>query len=164
MKVRYFKEIKLTVNGNTKHLLIDTNKTLARVLREDLNLTGTKINCEQGECGACTVIVDEKAVNSCLVLAVTLDGHSVTTIEGLGNSEHLDPLQKAFIKVDALQCGFCTPGMIMSAKALLMMNPNPGIEEIKKSLAGNYCRCTGYKKIIDAVRLAARIIESQGEV
>ena len=150
------KSVALQVNGVWQQLEVDCDKSLARVLREDLGLTGTKINCEQGECGACTVILDGKAVNSCLILAAGLDGRSVTTIEGLTRGGSLDPLQEAFIRKDASQCGFCTPGMIMAAKALLDVNQNPSDEDIRRALAGNYCRCTGYKSIIEAVKDGAR--------
>lgn len=119
-----------------------------------LNLTGTKEACGQGECGACTVLLDNEAVNSCLVLAEQVDGKSVTTIEGLAKDGVLDPLQQAFVDCGAIQCGFCTPGMIMSAKGLLLKNPNPTEEEIKEAVEGNICRCTGYVKIIEAVKQA----------
>ena len=149
------KHIKLQINGHWRELQVECDKTLARVLREDLGLTGTKINCEQGECGACTVLLDGKAVNSCLILAASLDGCEVLTVEGLSQGNQLDPIQEAFIERDASQCGFCTPGMIMSTKALLAENPNPNLIEIQDGLAGNYCRCTGYKSIIEAVQTAA---------
>jgi carbon-monoxide dehydrogenase small subunit len=149
------KRIELHVNGHWKELQVASDQTLARLLREDLGLTGTKINCEQGECGVCTVLLDGKAVNSCLVLAASLDGHEVLTIEGLSEMDRLDPIQEAFIEKDASQCGFCTPGMIMSAKALLDEIPDPGLKDIQDGLAGNYCRCTGYKSIIEAVQTAA---------
>ena len=149
------KHIKLQINGHWGELQVECDKTLARVLREDLGLTGTKINCEQGECGACTVLLDGKAVNSCLILAASLDGCEVLTVEGLSQGNQLDPIQEAFIERDASQCGFCTPGMIMSTKALLAENPNPNLIEIQDGLAGNYCRCTGYKSIIEAVQTAA---------
>ena len=150
------KHIKLQINGQWKELRVAADKTLARVIREDLGLTGTKINCEQGECGACTVLLDGKAVNSCLILAAGLSGREVLTIEGISQGDQLDPIQEAFVEKDASQCGFCTPGMIMSAKSLLMQNPDPSPEEIREALAGNYCRCTGYKSIIEAVQSAAK--------
>ncbi len=149
------KQIKLQINGHWEELQVESDKTLARLLREDLRLTGTKIHCEQGECGVCTVLLDGKAVNSCLVLAASLDGREVVTVEGLSQGDQLDPIQEAFIEKDASQCGFCTPGMIMSAKALLTEIPNPDLQEIQDGLAGNYCRCTGYKSIIEAVQAAA---------
>lgn len=153
------KHIALQINGQWRELQVECDKTLARVLREDLGLTGTKINCEQGECGACTVLLDGKAVNSCLILAASLDGCEVLTVEGLSQGNQLDPIQEAFIEMDASQCGFCTPGMIMSAKALLSENPDPDLEDIQDGLAGNYCRCTGYKSIIEAVQTAAEKIK-----
>ncbi|MBG0770691.1 MAG: (2Fe-2S)-binding protein, partial [Anaerolineaceae bacterium] len=125
------------------------------VLREQLNITGPKECCGIGECGACTVLMDGKSVNSCLVIAVEADGHEIVTIEGLGGPEGLDPIQQAFIDQGGVQCGFCTPGMIMSAKYLLDNNHNPSEEEIAIALSGNYCRCTGYKNIVEAVKAAA---------
>ncbi|KKH60660.1 (2Fe-2S)-binding protein, partial [Methanosarcina mazei] len=132
----------------------DPNKRLLDMLREDFKLTSVKEGCSEGECGACTVIVDGKAVTSCIVLAPQVDGCSVITLEGLSKGGELDKLQQSFIDAGAVQCGFCTPGMILSAKALLMKNPNPAKEEIKKAMSGNICRCTGYKKIIEAVEIA----------
>jgi carbon-monoxide dehydrogenase small subunit len=133
---------------------------LAKVLREQLGLIGTKISCEQGECGACTVIVDGKAVNSCIVLAPEVDGCEVLTIEGLAQHGELDPIQTAFIEEGAVQCGYCTAGMIMSAKALLMENPDPTDPEIREALAGNLCRCTGYQRIVQAVSSAAKKLQA----
>lgn len=150
------KEIILTVNGDKYPITIEANRTLLSVLREELALTGTKEGCGAGECGACTVIMDGKAVNSCLVLAVEAEGCEIITIEGLAEDGKLHPLQEAFIKHQGLQCGFCTPGMIMSAKALLDRNPNPSDEEIKEAIAGNLCRCTGYYHIIEAIREVAK--------
>jgi carbon-monoxide dehydrogenase small subunit len=138
--------------------------TLAKVLRERLGLIGTKISCEQGECGACTVIVDGKAVNSCIVLAPEVDGCEVLTIEGLAQHGELDPIQTAFIEAGAVQCGYCTAGMIMSAKALLMENPDPTDPEIREALAGNLCRCTGYQRIVQAVSSAARKLQTLASV
>jgi len=125
--------------------------TLAEFLREELGLTGTKIGCNEGECGACTVILSGKAINSCLVLAMEADGAEVLTIEGLSQGENLHPLQQAFLEAGAVQCGFCTPGMILTAKALLEENPNPTESEVRKGIEGNICRCTGYNRIIDAI-------------
>jgi carbon-monoxide dehydrogenase small subunit len=147
-----------TVNGRTIRVEIEPHKTLLDVLRDDLDLTGTKCGCETGECGACTVLLDGKAVLSCLTLAVTTDGKNIVTIEGLSEGEALHPLQSAFIEHGAIQCGYCTPGMILSANSLLNDNPNPTPEEIKKALSGNLCRCTGYQKIIEAVEDAAKRI------
>jgi len=155
------KRIEVTVNGEKYELAIEAHKLLSEFLREGLGLTGTKEACGRGECGACTVLLDGKAVNSCLILAVDADRKAITTIEGLAKERDLDPLQESFIKEGAIQCGFCTPGMIISAKALLNENPNPDISEIKKALAGNICRCTGYKKIIEAVRAAANSQETR---
>jgi len=149
------KEIQLTVNEEKYRLEIEPHQTLLKVLREDLGLTGTKEGCGKGDCGSCTVLVDGKAVNACLTLAVRVQGKSITTIEGLATPERLHPLQEAFIQHGAIQCGFCTPGMILSAKALLDENPRPKEEEVKRALAGNLCRCTGYTKIIEAVMAVA---------
>jgi len=148
--------IKLRVNGVEEEVMIEPWWNLARVLRDELNLTGTKIGCETGDCGSCTVLIDGKAVKSCLYLAMKARGKDILTIEGLrGENGELHPLQKAFIEHFAIQCGYCTPGMIMVAKALLDENPNPTEEEVKEGLDGNLCRCTGYVKIIEAV-LAAK--------
>jgi len=150
------KQIKVTVNGILHELSVQPWETLLDVIREHLGLTGTKEGCGLGECGACTIIMDGKTVNSCLVLAVEADNRVITTIEGLANGDELHPIQEAFIKCGGLQCGFCTPGMIMSAKALLEQNPSPDEEEIRKAIAGNFCRCTGYTKIIESVKVAAK--------
>ena len=147
-------QIKFTLNGAAVSAYVEPNWRLLDLLRDTLNLTGTKEACGQGECGACTVLLDNEAVNSCLVLAEQVDGKSVTTIEGLAKDGVLDPLQQAFVDCGAIQCGFCTPGMIMSAKGLLLKNPNPTEEEIKEAVEGNICRCTGYVKIIEAVKQA----------
>ena len=130
--------------------------TLLRLLRDEFQLTGAKLGCDVGDCGACTVIVDGKSVNSCLMLASQADGREVTTIEGLATMDRLHPIQKVFEDLGALQCGFCGPGVIMSAKALLDENPSPSVAEIRDGLAGNLCRCTGYTKMIEAIQLAAR--------
>jgi carbon-monoxide dehydrogenase small subunit len=144
-------KISFVVNGEAKEVEIEPNRTLLKMLREDLDLIGTKEGCGAGECGACTILVDNKAVNSCLMLAVEADGKEILTIEGLSNGINLDPLQESFIKHNALQCGYCTPGMVMSAKALLNRNSHPTEEDVKEALAGNLCRCTGYQRIVDAV-------------
>ncbi|MGI9951044.1 molybdopterin cofactor-binding domain-containing protein [Moorellaceae bacterium AZ2] len=149
------RQIRLTVNGQEVTATVNADLTLLRFLRETLRLTGTKEGCGQGECGACTVLVNGQAVNSCLVPAVAVDGCEVVTIEGLARNGELDPLQQAFIDEGAIQCGFCTPGAIMSAKALLMANPKPSEEEIKEALSGNLCRCTGYQKMVRAVKVAS---------
>ncbi|MDD2482139.1 MAG: (2Fe-2S)-binding protein [Lutispora sp.] len=148
-------EISFTINGEKVHLEVEPNKTLLKMIREDLNLTGAKEGCGAGECGSCTIIIDGKAVNSCMMLAVEADGKDIMTVEGLAKSGVLDPLQDTFIKNAALQCGYCTPGMLMSAKALLMRNPNPSEDDIKEAIGGNLCRCTGYKVILDAIKEAA---------
>jgi len=146
--------IELRVNGKDYELFVEPWKTLLDVLREDLGLTGAKSGCDDGNCGACTVILDGKAVKSCLLLAVQAKGKEVLTIEGLGEEENLHPLQQAFIDHFAVQCGFCTPGMILTAKALLDENPRATEEEIRRGLNGNICRCTGYVKIVEAVESA----------
>lgn len=146
--------IRVTVNEREYEIEVKPWATLLDLLREDLGLTGTKEGCGQGECGACTVILDGKAVNACLVLAVAADGKKITTIEGLATGEGLHPIQQAFVDVGGLQCGFCTPGMILSTKALLDRNQDPSDEEIRKGLEGNFCRCTGYTKIIESVKAA----------
>ena len=147
--------LNIKVNGKDYEIQVKSCATLLDVLREQLGLTGTKEGCGVGECGACTVIVDGQAVNACLMLALEARGRSVTTIEGLADDGRLHPIQQAFVDIGGLQCGFCTPGMILSTKALLDRNPDPTDEEIRKGLEGNFCRCTGYTKIIDSVRVAA---------
>jgi carbon-monoxide dehydrogenase small subunit len=144
--------ITLTVNGREQELAVEPNRTLVDVLRYDLELTGTKKGCDMGECGSCTVILNGKPVNSCLVLAVQANGSEITTIEGLKTADALHPLQQAFVDKGAIQCGFCSPGMILSASHLLQKNPSPTEEEIRAALSGNLCRCTGYQKIVEAVQ------------
>ena len=146
------------VNGEDHEVLIKPNRTLLEVLRQDLHLTGAKEACGIGACGACTVLVDGSPVNSCITLAIDVEGKEVETIEGLAQGDHLHPLQKAFINHHAFQCGFCTPGMIMAAKALLQRNTVPTEEEIKRALSGNLCRCTGYANITQAISSAAEEI------
>lgn len=148
--------ITLTVNGEVHEILVKPNTSLLDVLRNELDLTGTKRGCDTGDCGACTVIMDGKAVDACLVLAMKADGRNIVTIEGLANGNKLDPIQQAFLEKGAVQCGFCTPGMALSTKALLDKNPNPTKEEIKAGIAGNLCRCTGYTKIIEAIQTASQ--------
>ncbi|MFV1949331.1 MAG: (2Fe-2S)-binding protein [Anaerolineales bacterium] len=148
--------ISFIINGVEEHLQVPSQMTLLHALREKLGYTGTKNGCEAGECGACTVLVDGKPINSCLVLAVEMDGREITTIEGLTAPGGLTALQQAFIDLNAVQCGFCTPGMLMAATALLDRNPHPSEEEITAALVGNLCRCTGYQRIIDAVQKASR--------
>jgi carbon-monoxide dehydrogenase small subunit len=153
------KKIRLTVNGKRHELSVKPWRTLLEVIREELNLTGTKEGCGLGECGACTVIMDGQAVNSCLVLAAEADGKEILTIEGLVDCGNLHPIQEAFIEQGGMQCGFCTPGMILSAKVLLDKNPDPTEEEIKEGISGNFCRCTGYKKIIESIKAASKSIQ-----
>lgn len=147
--------ITFTLNGQQTKIAVEPNLLLVDMLRDRLGLTGTKIGCGEGDCGACTVLLDGKTVNSCLILALQVDGHSVLTVEGLGNYDKLHPLQAAFIAEGAVQCGFCTPGMLLSAKALLDENPQPTRQEIAKHISGNLCRCTGYAKIINAIEKVA---------
>ena len=145
----------LRVNGEEMHCLVPVHKTLLEVLREDLGLTGTKHGCELGECGTCTVLVDGRPELSCLLLPVQLHSRDILTVEGMAHGPELSPLQQAFAETGAAQCGYCTPGILLGAAALLEMNPRPTRDEIREALAGNLCRCTGYAKIIDAVELAA---------
>jgi len=145
------KSITLTVNDQTHELTVEPNRTLVEVLRQDLGLTGTKVGCGEGDCGACTVIMDGRPVNSCLVLAVQADGSHITTIEGVETEQGLHPLQEAFVEKGAIQCGFCTPGMILTAKSLLETNPEADEAEIREAISGNLCRCTGYQKIVGAI-------------
>ncbi len=150
-------DIEINVNGEVYRLQVDSRRTLLEVLREQLGLTGTKEMCNKGDCGGCTVILDDKAVLACMMLAVEADGSRVTTIEGLaGEGYRLHPLQKAFVEHGAVQCGYCTPGFIMSAKALLDKKQNPTVEEIKHAISNNICRCTGYVQIIEAIEAAAK--------
>lgn len=143
--------ITFQLNGMTTEVLVNPNQTLVRMLREDLGLTGTKYGCGEGDCGSCTVLLDGEPVNSCLVLAAQVDGHQVTTIEGVADGDKLHPLQASFIEKGAIQCGFCTPGMILSAKALLEKQPDPSELEVRTAISGNLCRCTGYQKIVEAI-------------
>jgi carbon-monoxide dehydrogenase small subunit len=148
--------VTLTVNGESRTATVGGETTLLRMLRDNLNLTGSKLGCDVGDCGACTVIVDGKPVNSCLMLAAQAEGREVETIEGLASMDRVHPIQKAFEECASLQCGFCGPGVIMSAKALLDEVPNPTIPQIRDALGGNLCRCTGYVKMIEAILLASR--------
>jgi len=151
------KTVKLMINRKEYSLEVGTNETLVEVLREKLRLTGTKIGCNRGECGACTVLIDGEAVLSCLTLAIECEGKEILTIEGLEDPKtgELDPIQEAFVENFGIQCGFCTPGMVMSAKALLSRNPNPSEEEVKEGIQGNLCRCTGYTQIVESILAAA---------
>jgi carbon-monoxide dehydrogenase small subunit len=148
-------QITLTVNGETRDLIVAVHKTLLEVLREDMGLTGTKHGCELGECGTCTVLVDGDPVLSCLALPVEMSGREIKTVEGMAEGHRLHPLQQAFAELGAAQCGYCTPGILLTAEALLEDNPTPSRDEVRVALAGNLCRCTGYTKILDAVELAA---------
>ncbi len=143
--------IQVRVNGILESRQVEGNQTLLAFLRDTLDLTGAKEGCNEGECGACVVLLDGAAVNSCLILAAEVDGHAVTTIEGIGDGQNLHPLQQAFLDHHAVQCGFCTPGVILTALSLLERNKNPSEQEIREALSGNLCRCTGYRQIIDAI-------------
>ena len=156
-------KIRIKVNGEWNELMVPNQKTLLDVIREDLHLTGTKKMCNSGECGGCTVIMDGRVVNSCIVLAVDANGKEITTIESLSQIGKLHPLQEEFIARGAIQCGFCTPGMILSAKALLDQNPNPTEVEVKKYISGNFCRCTGYVRIVNAILSAAERLRSEND-
>ena len=156
------KTICLVVNGDQYEVAVEPRQTLLEVLRDSLGLTGTKRGCGTGDCGACTVLLDGLPVNSCLVLAVDAKGKDVLTIEGLADGNKLHPIQEAFIEHGGLQCGYCTPGMILSAKALLDENPRPTDEEVKSAIAGNLCRCTGYVKIVESVLAAAEVLSPNG--
>jgi aerobic carbon-monoxide dehydrogenase small subunit len=153
------KRIKFLLNGQHHELEVKTWRTLLEMIREDLKLTGTKEGCGHGECGSCTVIMGGKTVNSCLVPAAEADGQEIVTIEGLADGDKLHPVQQAFVDQAGMQCGFCTPGMIISAKALLDKNPDPSEETIREAMAGNFCRCTGYTKIIESIGVAAKAMK-----
>lgn len=157
------KELSITINGDHYELLVETHHTLLNVIRDVIGLTGTKKGCEMGECGACTVLLNGQPVNACLVLAHEADGQEVLTIEGLSQSGTLHPVQSAFMEFGAIQCGFCTPGMVMSAKALLDRKPQATRDDIRDGLKGNLCRCTGYIKIINAVEAARDMIRERGD-
>lgn len=150
-------EINLTINGVPEKVLVASNVTLMRMLREHLALTGTKNGCAAGECGACTVLLNGEPVNSCMVLAAECDGANIITVEGLANDKQLDPLQEAIIQEGGVQCGFCTPGILVSARGLLDRNPDPSEEDIREALVGNLCRCTGYVRIVQSVQKAAKV-------
>ncbi len=154
--------IELTINGMKRKVETTHSTRLLDLLRDDLHLIGTKEGCGKGECGACTVIMNGELIASCLVLAPQADGAVITTIEGVGDDKCLDSVQEAFIETGAVQCGFCTPGMILAVKKLLEENPHPNEEEIKRGISGNLCRCTGYQKIFDAIKLAANRLSKKG--
>ena len=151
-----FHKINVTINDELEQVVVPSNMTLMQMLRESLALTGTKNGCSAGECGACTVLLNGEPVNSCMVLAVECDGAKIVTVEGLAHDRQLDPVQEAIIEAGGVQCGFCTPGILISSRALLNRNPNPTDEQIREALVGNLCRCTGYVRIIEAVKMAAR--------
>lgn len=150
-----FHKITVTVNGETEIVQVPSHMTLLQMLREELVLTGTKNGCAAGECGACTVMLNGEAVNSCMVLAVECDGAQITTVEGLARDSQLDPVQEALIEAGGVQCGFCTPGVLISARTLLNRNPHPSEQDIREALVGNLCRCTGYVRIIEGIKQAA---------
>ena len=152
-----FHKINVTINGGLEQVVVPSNMTLMRMLRESLSLTGTKNGCSAGECGACTVLMNGEPVNSCMVLAVECDGSVITTVEGLAHDNQLDPIQEAIIEAGAVQCGFCTPGVLIASRALLNRNPNPSDEQIREAVVGNLCRCTGYMRIVEAVKKAASL-------
>ncbi len=152
--------VTLTINGKAHAVEVEPRALLVHVLRDDLNLTGTHVGCDTSQCGACTILVDGKAVKSCTVLAVQAEGQAITTIEGLGTADQLHPLQEGFWAKHGLQCGFCTPGMIMTAADLLATNPDPTDDEIRHAIEGNYCRCTGYMNIVAAIRHAADLMRA----
>ena len=154
-------EVELSVNGKKYQLKIEPWRTLVEVLRERLGLVGTKKSCNEGECGACTVMMDGKAVTSCLVLALDAQGKDVITIEGLSQGEALDPIQDSFLKHGGVQCGYCTSGMIMSAKALLDENPNPTLDETRRAISGNLCRCTGYQHIFNSIMAVPEVKKAE---
>ncbi len=154
-------QISFTINGEKRNVETDPDTRLLDLIRNDLGLTGAKEGCGKGECGACTVIMNGRLVASCLVLAPQADGAEITTVEGLSTGDELHPVQQAFIESGAVQCGFCTPGMVLAGKKLLDENPDPTEEEIRRGLSGNLCRCTGYEKIIEAVKIAAKKMKKQ---
>jgi len=149
--------VTLAVNGRRHHLLVEPQRTLLGALREELGLTGTKLGCERGECGACTLLIDGVARYSCLTLALEAEGHEITTVEGLMDGEELGPVQKAFVDEDGLQCGYCTPGQVMAAEGLLRARPDPTLDEIRHGMSGNLCRCGAYPHIFNSVRRAAQL-------
>lgn len=157
------RQIDVTVNGKQETIEVQPWETLLEMIRERLHLTGSKEGCGMGECGACTVIMDGVTVNSCLILAVEADGKSIVTVEGVGSKEKLHPVQEAFVEHGGMQCGFCTPGMIVSGTYLLKKNPRPTEEQIREGIAGNFCRCTGYTKIIESIDAAAKKMSEGGE-
>ena len=152
----------LNVNGAGRSVSVEPRKTLADAIREDLGLTGTHLGCEHGVCGACTVLLDGEVVRSCLLLAVQAEGAAITTIEGIGSGNDLHPMQQAFSEYHGLQCGFCTPGMILAGIEMVSRNPDPSSQEIREEMGGNICRCTGYQKIVESVQAAAAAMSTEG--
>ena len=152
----------LNVNGSGRAVSVEPRKTLADAIREDLGLTGTHLGCEHGVCGACTVLLDGEVVRSCLLLAVQADGAEITTIEGIGAGDDLHPMQQAFSEYHGLQCGFCTPGMILAGIDVVSRNPDPSPQQIREEMGGNICRCTGYQKIVESVQAAAAVMSTEG--
>lgn len=152
-----FHKINVTVNNEHEQVVVPSNMTLMQMLRESLALTGTKNGCSAGECGACTVMLNGEPVNSCMVLAVECDGANIVTVEGLASDKQLDPIQEALIREGGVQCGFCSPGVLITSRALLDRNPDPSEDEIREALVGNLCRCTGYVRIIEGVKAAAKV-------
>ena len=159
-----FHTINVTINNEAEQVTVPSNMTLMQMLREKVALTGTKNGCSAGECGACTVMMNGEPVNSCMVLAVECNGAQIITVEGLAGDKQLDPIQDAIIQSGGVQCGFCTPGILITSRALLDRNPNPAEEEIKEALVGNLCRCTGYARIIESVKAAAKVKLVQAEL
>ena len=150
-------DVEITINGTRYERTVEPRMLLSDFIRQDIGLTGTHVGCEHGVCGACTVLLDGQPVRSCLMFAVQADGHEILTVEGLGTPEHLNPLQAGFQEAHGVQCGFCTPGILMTLEPFLKSNPNPSEEEIRAAISGNICRCTGYQHIVDAVKLAAEV-------
>ncbi len=159
-----FHTISVTINNEAEQVVVPSNMTLMQMLREKMALTGTKNGCSAGECGACTVLMNGEPVNSCMVLAVECDGANIITVEGLAGDKQLDTIQEAIVQAGGVQCGFCTPGILISSRALLDRNPNPTEDEIKEALVGNLCRCTGYVRVIESVKAAAKVQLVQAEL
>jgi carbon-monoxide dehydrogenase small subunit len=155
--------VRITINGLLREVAVPANRTLLDLLREDLDLTGTKHGCGEGDCGACTVLLDGEPVNACLVLAAEAEGREVTTIEGLASGALLHPVQQAFVDAGAVQCGYCTPGMVLVAAALVARNPSPTESDVRHAISGNFCRCTGYQKIVEAVLTASARVREAGQ-
>jgi carbon-monoxide dehydrogenase small subunit len=155
--------VRITINGLLREVAVPANRTLLDLLREDLDLTGTKHGCGEGDCGACTVLLDGEPVNACLVLAAEAEGREVTTIEGLADGSLLHPVQQAFVDAGAVQCGYCTPGMVLVAAALVARNPSPTESDVRHAISGNFCRCTGYQKIVEAVLTASARVREAGQ-